>query len=195
VIGAAGNNGVGMTGIAWNAKLMALKFLDSTGAGFASDEIECVDYAIAKGASVINCSFGGSNFSQAVFDAYARARNAGIIVVCSGGNDSINNDTGAHYPSGYLLDNIITVANTTRTDSLSSSSDYGSGMVDLGAPGTSILVAANTGDHNYAFVSGTSFSAPMVTGAVALLKAKFPNDNYRETINRVLRSVDPLPSL
>jgi outer membrane protein assembly factor BamB/subtilisin family serine protease len=195
VIGAVGNNGLGMTGVAWNVKLMPLRFIGANGFGLVSDEIECIDYAIARGAHIINASFGGSTFSQSLYDAMKRARDARIIVVCSAGNDSENNDTGAHYPSGYLLDNIIAVANTTRTDALSASSAFGSGMIELGAPGTSILTAGSSGDRAYRFASGTSFSAPMVTGAIALLKARFPSDSYRETINRLLRGVDPLPSL
>jgi outer membrane protein assembly factor BamB len=69
-------------------------------------------------------------------------------------------------------------------------SGYGSGLVDVGAPGTSIVVASSLGDRDYRTLTGTSFSAPMVTGALALLKAQFPNDSYRQTINRLLRSVD-----
>jgi outer membrane protein assembly factor BamB len=195
VIGAVGNNGIGMTGVAWKVKLMALRFLDEDGYGYTSDEIECIDYAIAKGAHVINASFGGSSYSQSLLSALQRARDAGIIVVCAAGNDAENADINAHYPSGYLLDNLVAVANTTRNDVLSSSSSYGPGMIELGAPGTSILTAANTGDRDYQFLSGTSFSAPTVTGAIALLKAKFPKDTYRDTINRLLRSVDQKTSL
>lgn len=195
VIGAVGNNGVGMTGVAWNVRLMSLRFLDANGFGFISDEIECIDYAIAKGAHIINASFGGTSFSQALFDALKRARDAGIIVACSAGNDEESNDLYPHYPSSYLLDNIVAVANTTRTDALSLSSSFGSGSVDLGAPGTSILTADVASDSGYQFYSGTSFSAPFVAGAAALLKAKFPGDSYRETINRLLKSVDAKPTL
>lgn len=195
VIGAAGNNGVGIAGVAWNVKIMSLRFIGPGGSGFVSDEIECIDYAIAKGAHLINASFGGSSYSQALFDAMKRARDASIIVVCSAGNDSDNNDVGAHYPSGFLLDNIVAVANTTRNDALATSSAFGSGMVELGAPGTSILTAGHTADNEYRIMSGTSFSAPMVTGALALLKARFPQDTYRELINRLLRGVDRIPAL
>ncbi len=195
VIGAVGNNGLGIAGVAWNVKIMSLRFIGPGGSGFVSDEIECIDYAIAKGAHLINASFGGSSYSQALFDAMKRARDASIIVVCSAGNDSDNNDVGSHYPSGFLLDNIVAVANTTRNDTLAASSAFGSGMVELGAPGTSILTAGHTADNEYRIMSGTSFSAPMVTGALALLKARFPQDSYRELINRLLRGVDRIPAL
>ena len=195
VIGATGNNRVGMTGVAWNVKLMSLRFLDTDGFGYLSDEIECIDYAVAKRAHLINASFGSGTYSQALFDTFKRARDAGIIVVCAAGNDGLNSDLTPHYPSGYLLENIVSVANTTRTDTLSPSSDFGTGLVDLGAPGTSILVANAASDRDYLFVSGTSFSTPMVTGALALIKARFPNEGYRDTINRLLRSVDAKPAL
>lgn len=195
VIGGAGNNNLGMTGVAWNVKLMPLRFIDSDGYGFVSDEIVCIDYAIAKGAHLINASFGGAPYSQSLYNALRRARDANIIVVCAAGNETNNLDLTRDYPAGYLLDNIIAVANTNRTDTLAASSSYGSGMVELGAPGTSILVAGHNTASEYLFVSGTSFSAPMVTGALALLKAKFPTDTYRESINRLLRGVDRIPAL
>jgi subtilisin family serine protease len=195
LIAAAGNNGLGMSGVAWSANLMALRFIDASGYGLISDEIECIDYAIAKKANIINASFGGAAFSQSLFDALKRARDAGIIVVCSAGNDTENNDLNPHYPAGYLLDNLISVAATTRTDDLASFSDYGAGTIELAAPGSSILTASAGSNNGYQVLSGTSFSAPLVSGAVALLRAKFPNDTYRETINRLLRSVDVLPGL
>ncbi len=195
VLGAVGDNALGIAGVAWNVKIMSLRFIGPSGSGFVSDEIECIDYAIAKGAQIINASFGGSSYSQALFDAMKRARDAAIIVVCAAGNDSDNNDVGNHYPSGFLLDNIVAVANTTRNDTLAASSAFGSGMVELGAPGTSILTAGHTADNEYRTISGTSFSAPMVTGALALLKARFPQDSYRESINRLLRGVDRIPAL
>ncbi len=195
IIGAVGNNQTGMTGIAWRTQIIGARFLDSDGSGYTSDEIDCFDFAIAKKVQVINCSFGGTVFSQSVLAALGRARAAGIIVVCSAGNDGQNNDLINHYPSNYLIDNVIAVANTTRRDDLSSSSDFGSGLVDLAAPGTSIYLASNTGNSSYTVNTGTSFSAPMVTGAVALLRAKYPSDTYRQTINRLLRGVDRLSAL
>lgn len=195
VIGAAGSNGRGMTGVAWTASLLSLRFLDASGFGLLSDMVECVDYAIARRVRVINASFGGASYSKTEYEAFKRAREAGIVVVCSAGNSGLNHDQTVHYPSGYLLDNLISVVNTTRTDALASSSDYGSGLTELGAPGTSIVVAGATSDTAYAVASGTSFAAPMVTGAVALLRTRFPGESHREIINRLLRSVDPLPTL
>ena len=195
VIGATGNNSLGMTGVAWRVQLMPLRFLDADGYGYVSGEVTCLNYAIDKGAKIINGSFGGGPFSQSELSAIRRARDAGIIVVVSAGNESFDNDAGDAYPANYLLDNIVAVASTTRIDTLSDFSDFGGGMVELAAPGSSIYLASSAGNQSYTTESGTSFSAPMVTGALALLKERYPNDSYRALINRLLRGTQPLPAL
>ena len=195
IIGAVGNNSTGVAGVAWSVQLMPLKFIAADGFGSGSGEIACIDYAIAHGAQIINGSFGGDQPSEAEFYAIEQAREAGIIVVVAAGNDSINADTGYDYPAGYLLDNIVTVAATTNTDALSSYSNFGPGTVDLAAPGDNIATTFNSSDSAYASGSGTSFAAPHVAGTLALLKAHFPSDSYRQLINRVLSAADPLPGL
>ncbi|HVU24982.1 MAG TPA: PQQ-binding-like beta-propeller repeat protein [Opitutus sp.] len=196
IIGAVGNNSVGISGVAWSTQLMELKFLDSTGYGDTADEVECLNYAIAHGASVINASFGGGPYSTTEFNALQSARDAGIIVVVAAGNDSANNDIVTDYPSGYPLDNIVAVAATTRSDKLDTNySNYGCGSVELGAPGSNIYSTFNGSNSDYQTLSGTSMAAPHVVGAIALLRTQFPGDTYRQTINRLLRSVTPLATL
>lgn len=189
IICATGNNGSGIAGVVWRTQLMVLKNGDASGYSLESDTVSCVDYAVAHGASVINCSFGGTHFSQTEYTAFKAARDAGVIVVCSAGNDGLSNDTNPHYPSNYLLDNIIAVGNSTPTDAPSDSSDYGV-LVDLFAPGTSILSLDYSTTSGVVSLTGTSMAAPHVTGAIALLKARYPTDTYRQLINRVLNGVD-----
>lgn len=195
IIGAVGNNATGTTGVAWKVQLMELKFLDSTGSGAVSDEIACIDYAIAHGASIINASFGTTGFSSSEFAALQLARSSGIIFVAAAGNDGLDADNGNDYPAGYALDNIVSVAATTRTDALASYSNYGSGSIDLAAPGDEILSTYNSSDTSYEVLSGTSMATPHVVGALALLKAHFPSDTYRQLINRLLRSASKIPGL
>ena len=194
-IGAVGNNGIDVSGVAWTVQLMALKFLAADGSGVTSDEITCINYAIAHGAGIINASFGSTVFSQSEFKAIQQAGQAGIIFVAAAGNDGLSTDTGNDYPAGYQLDNIVTVAATTRTDALASFSNYGSGSVDLAAPGDQILSTINSTDTATGTLSGTSMATPHVSGSLALLKAHFPSDTYRQLINRLLRNVTKLPGL
>ncbi|HTO03173.1 MAG TPA: S8 family peptidase, partial [Opitutus sp.] len=135
IIGANGNNALGVSGVAWKTQLMALKFLSGENTGSVADSIACIDYAIANGVSVINASYGSDTYSRSEFAAIERARNAGIIFVTSAGNDGELNDTSESYPANYPLDNIVSVAATTRTDALASFSNYGSGLVEIAAPG------------------------------------------------------------
>ncbi|MBK8476749.1 MAG: PQQ-binding-like beta-propeller repeat protein [Opitutaceae bacterium] len=195
IIGAIGNNGLGTSGVAWTARMMPLKFMDTEGSGSTSDEIDCIVYAIANGAKVINASYGSAGYSTAEYNALRAARNAGIVVVVAAGNDGVDNDTTADYPAAYALDNIVTVASTNRGDVLSDFSNYGAGSVELAAPGEEILSTYNTGDRALETLSGTSMAAPHVAGAIALLRAQFPNDTYRQSINRLLRSAKRLPAL
>jgi outer membrane protein assembly factor BamB len=196
IIGAVGDNGAagaGVTGVAWKVQLMILKFLNSAGTGSLSDEVACLYYAISHGAQIINGSFGetgGSQLSASEQAVIAAARDAGIIFVAAAGNDAANMDVSPHYPASLPLDNIVAVGSSTRLEDRSTFSNYGSGAVELFAPGEQILSTYYTGITASATFSGTSMAAPMVSGALALLKQKFPNDTYRQLINRLLRTTD-----
>ncbi|MDW8343729.1 MAG: S8 family serine peptidase [Verrucomicrobiae bacterium] len=199
-IGAVGNNGIGVVGVAWRVKLMALKFLDSNGTGSTSDAIECLNYAVAKGAKVINNSWGGGGYSQALADAIGAARAAGVIFVAAAGNDGENMDDIPTYPASYTNDNVVAVAATGRNDRQTTFSNYGYNSVALLAPGleiwstfptyTTTAMATNNYPTSYHSINGTSMAAPHVAGAFALLRAHFPTDTYRQLIDRMLGNVD-----
>jgi subtilisin family serine protease len=139
-IAASGNNKQGVTGVMWNARIMAVRFLDASGSGTTADAISAIEYTNAMGADVINNSWGGGGFSQALKDVIDASP---AVVVCAAGNGGLDgvgddNDLLPHYPSSYESTNIIAVAATDHRDSLASFSNYGLVSVDAGAPGVSI---------------------------------------------------------
>jgi subtilisin family serine protease len=152
-IGAAGNDGIGISGVAQDVRIMPLRVCAySTSAGETrcptSSQIAAVNYAGAHGARVANMSLGGTTLNTALRDALAA--NPGVLFVVSAGNDGQDNDPGGtpHYPCAYdpstsgiagAIDNIVCVAATDQSDGLASFSDYGATSVDVGAPGTEIL--------------------------------------------------------
>lgn len=195
IIGAVGDNGKGICGVAWRVKLLACKFLGTDGSGNTSDAIECIEYAQRQGANIINASWGSTDFSQALADAIEIARQAGILFVAAAGNNSADTDTFPQYPASFPHDNIVSVAALDRNDALAPYSNYGLGSVDAGAPGSDILSCSMDSDSSYVAHSGTSMAAPHVVGVLALMMAQFPSDTRQQLLNRLYASVDSLPSL
>ena len=175
-IGAVGDNGVGIAGVNWHARIMALKFLDSSGSGYTSDAVRALNFAVAHGAKVVNASFGGGGFDQAMSTALANARAKGAIVVAAAGNDGTDNDANPVYPANYTGDNLVSVAATDRNDRLASFSNYGRTTVDIAAPGVGIYSTLPNG--KYGSYSGTSMATPHVAGALALVWDAHPTWTY-----------------
>jgi subtilisin family serine protease len=198
-IGAVGNNGIGVTGVNWNVKMMGLKFLDQDGSGSSSDAITALEYAIMMktehnvNIKLTNNSWGGGGYSQAMYDAIQASEQAGMLFIAAAGNEGSNNDRNPHYPSNYELQSVIAVAATDRNDNLSSFSCFGATSVDLAAPGSDIL--STIPGNKYASYSGTSMATPHVAGAVALLWAAYPNDSYANIKAKLMGTVDQLDSL
>ncbi|MDH4240459.1 MAG: S8 family serine peptidase, partial [Phycisphaerae bacterium] len=197
-IGAVGNNGVGVAGVCWNVKIMAVRFLNASGSGYTSNAVSCVQYATLMGAKIMSNSWGGGAYSIALEDAIRAAGNAGMLFVASAGNGwGNNNDVYTHYPSGYELDNVIAVLSTDYHDELSAHSSYGLTSVDLGAPGgdsdNKILSCFIGG--GYYLMYGTSMAAPHVSGACACVWAASPGLSHIEVKDLIMRTVDPLPAL
>ena len=188
-IAAIGNNGIGVAGIAWNVKIMPIKTFSTGGTGNAFDAIQGLDYAVSMGARVSNNSYQ----MYGMYDAIAAARQADHIFVSSAGNDGIDTDATPHYPSGYELENIISVAATDQNDNLTSWSNYGATTVDLGAPGANIV--STLPGNDYGTMSGTSMASPHVTGVVALVRSVQPQWSATQVKNAILSTVDPVVSL
>ncbi len=192
-IAALGDNGIGVVGVSWSARILPLKFLDSGGFGSTSNAILAVQYATAMGARLTSNSWGGGGFSAALRSAIEDAGNHGILFVAAAGNASSNTDVFPNYPSGYDLDNIISVASTDRNDQLSSFSNYGPITVDLGAPGSDIL--STFPGNTYGTASGTSMATPHVSGAASLLWSAAPLMAHMDVKNTILSSADVIPAL
>ena len=202
-IGAQGNNSIGVTGVCWDVRLMALKiFADDSQFAYTSDEIAAIEYAAGMGADVINASWGGYGFSQALRSAIIDARTAGITFVAAAGNDSVDADAMPMYPAAYDLDNIISVLATNHNDDMSWYSNYGAASVDIGAPGgddrqggIAGMIYSTIPGGEYAYNEGTSMAAPHVAGACAMLLSFEPTLTYTEVKNTLLGTAARLDSL
>ena len=177
-IGATGNNSVGVVGVNQDVSIVGCKFLDASGSGANSDAIKCIDYMIGLKNSgvnlrVLNNSWGGGGYSQALADAITETENAGILFVAAAGNSEVDNDVNPHYPSSYEHDNVLSIASTDSSDNMSSFSQWGLTSVDMGAPGSDIL--STLPGNNYASYSGTSMATPHVVGAAALVLSVNPD--------------------
>ena len=198
IIGALGNNATGVVGVNWNVKIMPLKFLDSSGSGLTSDAINVINYAVAMKQSgvnirVLNNSWGGGGFSNALQEAISAANDAGILFVVAAGNESNNNDSSPTYPSNFDVDNVLSVAAVDRNGNLASFSNYGATTVDLAAPGVNIQSTVTGG--GYASQSGTSMAAPYVSGIAALLAAENSSLNVSGMKNRLIGSIQTVSAL
>lgn len=190
-IGAVGNNGVGVAGVNWNVKMMALKFLDANGSGTTADAIKAINYMVAmknRGVNIraANNSWGGGGFSQGLFDAISSANQAGILFVAAAGNAGRDNDILPSYPAGYNLPNVISVAAIDANNQLADFSNFGVETVDIGAPGVSIL--STLPGNGYGQLSGTSMATPHVTGAIALLSSHMPMLTASQLTTRLYES-------
>src|SRR6267143_419402 len=143
IIGAAGNNGKGTTGVCWTASIMAVRVLDATGSGSDATIIQGIDFAIAHGARVISMSLGSDGPLDPAFrDAITAAQTNDIVVTVSAGNRAKDNDAAggaAHYPCNFTQPNLVCVAALDQNYALANFSNWGATSVDVGAPGTNIL--------------------------------------------------------
>ena len=197
-LGAVGDNATGITGVSWQVRIMALKFLSASGSGTLADAIAAIDYAVAQknagvNLRVLSSSWGGGGFSQALLDAIEAAGDADILFVATAGGASSDNDVTPSFPASYEADSIVAVAATDDADELASFSNFGATSVDLGAPGVSIL--STTPGNSYSVFSGTSMATPHVSGAAALVLSVDPGLDTAAVKSILLDTGDPVPAL
>lgn len=191
-IGARANNGIGVAGVNWNVRMMAVKFLDAGGSGSLADAIKAIDYATKMGANVMSNSWGGGGFSQTLMDAIKRSNDAGAIFIAAAGNEYNNNDSSPTYPSTYQVENVMSVAAIDNRGAKADFSNYGKKTVHLGAPGVNVM---STTGGSYKSFSGTSMATPHVAGVAALLWANEPNLTAAQVKERLVATVRPLASM
>lgn len=192
ILGAVGNNKIGVTGVDWNVRIMALKFLDAGGKGSTSNALRALNYAVQMGATISNNSWTSPAYDSALEAGIRNAGLAGHIYVAAAGNLGQNMDVNKLYPGSFAPDNIVTVGGLDSSNRLAGWSNYGQ-TVDIAAPGNSIYSTLPKGKYGY--MSGTSMATPFVTGALALVRDQNPTWSAQQVIQRVLSTADKLPAL
>lgn len=208
IIAASGTESRGVVGVCQSANILPVKVASAQGYLLDSDIIEGVEFAVSKGARIVNGSFGGSRSNEILRDLLAKSDQT-LFVFAAGNGDRMGNgfniDTFAVYPAAYDLPNMIVVAATDNRDNLGRFSNFGVGRVHLAAPGVSILstmpmketetmikakIPAEMGS-----IDGTSMATPYVAGAVSLVWSRYPSLSAAAVKAKVLSAVDKVQSL
>ncbi len=208
LIGAVGDNGKNGTGLNWHVKIMPIRAILSTGEGDYSTVIQAIDYAVNNGADIISLSFVGNENDSALRDRLRTAYDKGILVVAAAGNHThdIVGDFDSRpvfpacYDSGDTVNWMLTVGSVNSFGQLSSFSNFGS-CVDIVAPGENIFSTERYApQYGYSREfggpwKGTSFAAPLVAGAAALVKSLQPEWRAKELIEVLDNAADPIDSV
>ena len=210
VIGAKGDNDIGIVGLNQHVKLMAVKIFGANGGASSADIQRAIYYASDQNVNIMSNSWGGGPPSELVRQAIEEAGKKGIVFVAAAGNDGVNNDVEPSFPSGYTtrkdnlqrLSNVISVGASDNQDNPATFTNYGYTSVDVFAPGVQIMSTyptdlTNGDDQPYRVLSGTSMATPLVSGVVALMMASHPElKSQPEKIRDVLiETSDTSPAL
>jgi len=211
VAASATNNNEGLVGACWKCKIMPLRGLDAIGQGTTDTIARAIDYAIDNGADIINMSFVGSGTDDVLDAAIERAYKAGLILVAAVGNDGDGEplivgdlDYRPLYPvceDGLGTNRILGVGSVESNNAKSSFSNFGFSCIDINAPGHGVA-GPQVIDPRYGKDfeseyrggwSGTSFSAPIVSGVVGLMKSineKLTQDQVVSIIRETGENID-----
>ncbi|EFN56037.1 hypothetical protein CHLNCDRAFT_22903, partial [Chlorella variabilis] len=162
IIGAVGNNRLGVAGVTWAIKLLVCRFIWNDGSGYVSDAMNCIKLCKQEGALITSNSWGGIGYSSFLEREIASSQSAGQLFVVASGNSGVNLDDVPLYPTSYKSDNMISVASSGKEDFVSSFSNIGLGTVHMLAPGEGIF--STFMDGAYKLMWGTSMACPMVAG-------------------------------
>lgn len=192
IIGAEGDNQIGITGVCWDVTLVSLKVSnDDDGSMSSTAVVAAIYYAANKNIPIINMSLGTYYDNPSLANAIHTYDG---LVVAAAGNDERNSDIYLHYPSSYAYDNIISVGASSRTNNIwvlnqqFGGSNYGKNNVDLFAPGDNVYSTLPSNKLGYA--SGTSMAAPHVAGVAALLLSKYPHLSATAIKEIIMNGVD-----
>lgn len=184
IAGAIGNNGIGVTGIAWNIKMLPVKAFNSRGQGDTSVAIKAVEYAVSHNVKIINASWGSDSRSRILEQVLKSARADGILTIAAAGNDRTDKES---YPAAF--ESVVSVGSLDLEGKKSDFSNFGS-TVAISAPGTSIF--STKVNNTYGALSGTSMATPIVSGVAALIWGKHPEFSLQDVENILFSSVDEI---
>jgi len=182
----ASHNSVGVAGMMAEVSILPVKFLDNNGSGELIDAISAIDYALKRGANVLSNSWGVGAKTQALEDAINAANKSGVTFVTAAGNRSSNNDTTPSYPGNINIENVISVGSYSSKGNLSYFSNFGPKSVHVMAPGEEIMSTYR--DGQYLPESGTSMSAPYVSGVIGLMLSIEPGLTPIQIKNRLINT-------
>ncbi|MFS4458880.1 S8 family peptidase [Bdellovibrio sp. HCB2-146] len=175
-------------GVAPQSQIIPAQFISDDGRGTLGDAILAMQYAVSRGARIINASWGGSPCDTSLKNAFVSLQDRGILVVVAAGNEGTDIDVSPTFPAAFNVGTQITVAASSRMDFMTYWSNSGFNLVHVAAPGEDIL--STVPNNGTAYMDGTSMAAPMVSGAAALLMSARPTATAVQVKQAILQSVD-----